>query len=586
MIKVIVEKILPLGGNAEVQSSEKKILTVATNSIFDAQVDADKKEVQRLTQEVRDAHVHIHNDKAFTTSEKNATTQLKNDVITLKAQTDDIRKATDVIKNQTNTIKNDTNTIKSQTQTLKNQTQTLKDETLDLTEECRVLATKTDNDVIEVTGLKADVTQLKSDVIQLKADTTAQKTEATRQAGIATTKAAEATTQANRSKSEADRAKGIVDALANTGNIAGNLVVGGYISEGGKKLTDKYTQHAWVTSQIDTKLTNKINDLIGGAGGAFDTLKEIQTAIENNDGDINTITTALNTKLSKAGDTMTGALQINGVHTNAAPSTDQFRASGYGIIGNRAAFYMHNSLANGAVKLGVGGKYGENVKLEITSGKVTSLVNLYEGDNRVYSAGNKPTPAVLGAVNKAGDTMTGNLIIRHDNDAELRIDAGTNKNAQLYLSEDSQNHGAYIKYAGADSNNITYIGTRNGGTETNAMKISRGSNAVTFVGNPLIEAAQSTAGAAATRKDYVDGLVNGRIKVIDTHLQVGSNKWLRAASNDLGFLPASSGTVGVSFLGTSSWWFNGAYINTVNTRILNVNTMTIKQTGNIIQFLV
>ncbi|EGR0697673.1 hypothetical protein EX461_18070 [Vibrio parahaemolyticus] len=73
MLKVIIEKILPLGGNGEAISNEVVINTIQTNGIFDAQVDADRKEVQKLTQEVRDAHEHIHADKASVeTSEANA----------------------------------------------------------------------------------------------------------------------------------------------------------------------------------------------------------------------------------------------------------------------------------------------------------------------------------------------------------------------------------------------------------------------------------------------------------------------------------------------------------------------------------
>ena len=73
MLKVIIEKILPLGGNGEAISNEVVITTAQTNGIFDAQVDADRKEVQKLTQEVREAHTHIHADKASVeTSEANA----------------------------------------------------------------------------------------------------------------------------------------------------------------------------------------------------------------------------------------------------------------------------------------------------------------------------------------------------------------------------------------------------------------------------------------------------------------------------------------------------------------------------------
>lgn len=89
-------------------------------------------------------------------------------------------------------------------------------------------------------------------------------------------------------------------------------------------------------------------------------------------------------------------------------------------------------------------------------------------------------------------------------DAELRADAGTNKDATLYLTEDSKNHGTYIRYSGT-GNNITYYGTRQGNVETNFMSVTRGANTVRFPACPTVSGGQSATGDALTKRNWVEG---------------------------------------------------------------------------------
>lgn len=139
----------------------------------------------------------------------------------------------------------------------------------------------------------------------------------------------------------------------------------------------------------------------------------------------------------------------------------------------------------------------------------TTNNDLYIRTARVYTTEYKPTYADVGAVNKAGDTMTGNLAITHGNDASIWINAGTNKDTQLYFTEDGKNHGAYIRYAGAESENKTYFGTRQSGVEKHFMEIPR-FGGVNFPITPTASSAPTSAGHL-TRKDYVDQQVSTKV---------------------------------------------------------------------------
>lgn len=123
--------------------------------------------------------------------------------------------------------------------------------------------------------------------------------------------------------------------------------------------------------------------------------------------------------VNKSGDTMTGPLTLTTLN-NTLPTTDKVKLDGYGLIGNRGVVYVTNGLSAGAISFGVGGVHNDNVKMVINSSSVNSNVDLKERGNRVYSTGNKPAPSDLGAVNKAGDTMTGKLTT-----PDVRITGGT-----------------------------------------------------------------------------------------------------------------------------------------------------------------
>ena len=127
-----------------------------------------------------------------------------------------------------------------------------------------------------------------------------------------------------------------------TGNITGNLVgnVTGNITASGSSTLNNLTvngtmdvtntqianvstptnaSHAANKSYVDAQ----INNLIGGAPSTLDTLNEIADALNDDANVYNTLDTKIDTKLSKAGDTMSGdlAMGANKVTGLATPTT-------------------------------------------------------------------------------------------------------------------------------------------------------------------------------------------------------------------------------------------------------------------------
>ena len=66
---------------------------------------------------------------------------------------------------------------------------------------------------------------------------------------------------------------------------------------------------------IDASVTASVNGILGGAGAALDTLKELATAMGNDPNFANTVATEIGTKLSKSGGAISGALSVSGLLT-------------------------------------------------------------------------------------------------------------------------------------------------------------------------------------------------------------------------------------------------------------------------------
>jgi hypothetical protein len=112
--------------------------------------------------------------------------------------------------------------------------------------------------------------------------------------------------------------KQIISDLANA-----NANANGRVSKGGDTMTgalvmsnQKITslQNGTIASDAINKgqLDALKNELLNGAGAAFDTLQELATALGNDPNFATTMANALNGKVAKAGDTITGALTVQG----------------------------------------------------------------------------------------------------------------------------------------------------------------------------------------------------------------------------------------------------------------------------------
>ena len=92
----------------------------------------------------------------------------------------------------------------------------------------------------------------------------------------------------------------VVMASSNQGLISGTIATQSWVG------SQSYATTSYVTTQI--------NNLVNGAPGALDTLNELATALGNDASFSTTVTNSIAGKVSKTGDTMTGALTIqNGV---------------------------------------------------------------------------------------------------------------------------------------------------------------------------------------------------------------------------------------------------------------------------------
>ena len=96
--------------------------------------------------------------------------------------------------------------------------------------------------------------------------------------------------------------------------------------------------------------------------------------------------TAIDGKVAKAGDTMTGTLVIGQTDSgNPGAGADNLRVSGFGILGNRGSLYVTNQNTSGDIQFGVGGVHAAATKMKISSNGVVDI-----GGNTVFHDGYHP----------------------------------------------------------------------------------------------------------------------------------------------------------------------------------------------------
>ncbi len=364
-IKVVITKVLPLGGASGVQSTETKIVFAQTNSIYDAFVQANRDEVAKLTQEVREAHEHIHQDKADVLQYRDDVEQDRQEVEANKA---DVNAARDQVIQDRDQVRGDRDVVREDRNTVAND--------------------------------KAIVLSKRIEVGELAEQVAADKRTTIEQAGIATTQAGISTVEADRAKSEADRAKELADGInVSGGSVQGDLHVTGTITEGGQALSVKYASPAFVLAQVE--------ELKGGASGAYDTLKEIEEALKANDGDIGTITTALGLKADKAAPVFSEQIQLRS-GDNAARVV---------VSGNMVHYQGGSTLATDPVhEMALSGWFGKplhSLQFMMQDG-VIPIIRDSKGRHKIYNEAFKPTWSDIG----------GNDVISVEADGRYKVGNG------------------------------------------------------------------------------------------------------------------------------------------------------------------
>tara|TARA_R110000823_G_scaffold221242_1_gene349760 strand:+ start:922 stop:4341 length:3420 start_codon:yes stop_codon:yes gene_type:complete len=175
-------------------------------------------------------------------------------------------------------------------------------------------------------------------------------------------------------------------------------------------------------TQVGALITTAINTLVGSAGSGYDTLKELQDEIENNDVSLNEVFTNVATKVSKSGDTMTGNLNFSGsnVGINILSSTRGYTriADGYDIN------YLSNNV-------------GTRIRT-FNSSAYDTVADLYGTGITLY----KDTD-ITGDLTVGGDaTINGDLNVSSGTSGNcvLTLEANTNNN------EGSENDTCYIDF--------------------------------------------------------------------------------------------------------------------------------------------
>ncbi|WP_068871993.1 hypothetical protein [Edwardsiella tarda] len=338
-LKVTVEKVLPFSGSSA-DPTGKVIQVLEGVGVVDAQVAGDRAAVKVMHDAVLEAHTHIHADRDQVRADKGVVAQDKATV----------RSDQTVVAADRKAVAAD----KAAVQTLRTEAQQARD---------------------QANSHKADALSYRN-TAQQHAQT------ATTQANTSTNKATEATSQANRARDEANRAQRIADGInVNGGTVTGNLVVTGSITEGGTPLASKYATPAQLQA-LETKI-------IGGASGAYDTLREIEAYITSNNSQVGGILTTMNTKADKAAPRMTGDSQLtNGAYGSRVLPNGSASGDGY-------VYYQGGKTDQLATdqKMAFTGWMGtplSNLDIRMTP-NASPVIVWGSTKHALYHAGNKPT---------------------------------------------------------------------------------------------------------------------------------------------------------------------------------------------------
>jgi len=185
----------------------------------------------------------------------------------------------------------------------------------------------------------------------------------------------------------------------------------------------------------------------------------------NLDGRYYTETEADSRFVNVTGDTMSGTLVVGQIDSgNPSAGTDDIRVSGYGILGNRATFYVTNP---GTVQIGVGSVHNADPAMSFTSSQNTSHHTLYEGSNRVFTDGYHP--------NADKWTTARTLSLSGDASGSVSWDGSANATLSVTVADDSHSHSNYIT-SNANDTATGVIDFTGGSSTVPAIRIKSGGN--------------------------------------------------------------------------------------------------------------
>lgn len=224
----------------------------------------------------------------------------------------------------------------------------------------------------------------------------------------------------------------------------------------------------------------------------FVTTKNLPTPGQLSGGAAYTKAETDNLKVSKAGDTMTGALTIVSTLRNNSLTSANKQVIG---VDTTNVYLGNNTLGFVAIESSSGLLYSK---------ASDSILN------RIYHEGFKPTAADVNAVAKAGDTMTGNLTVKPaSGNAEVLLDSPSGSESLLRLAN------AGLARWTLGMNNTAETGSNVGsdlrlrayndagsGAIFDVFTVKRSTGETTFTKNVFMSAAQSSASTALTRRDW------------------------------------------------------------------------------------
>lgn len=252
----------------------------------------------------------------------------------------------------------------------------------------------------------------------------------------------------------------------------------------------------------------------------------------------------------------------------------------------------HETVQDGSYRLATGDSDSSEV-LKLTSGG-----GGYINGHQIYTTGFKPTAADVGAVSLAtGDgrwaklndvyskAHSDNTYLdkkkwlkdRRVNDCNLPATSGKDAISLYHFERDASNRPSGLVHG--DGNIITqqfgdnYFATQIATDWYSPSMWVRNKNNTTW-------SSWARVYTTSYKPSWADVGGNTYVKDNGGHWQVGSSRWLRAGSNSTGFLPATSGTTGQSFIGTSDWWFNSSYVANSYTKKIKLSDIDLIQSSS------